>query len=151
MDDFDYIPGMFTNSSAAPKIDDYPVKKPAKKQENAESPARRPALTLKKVIAIICAMAAVLAMFSFVIYLNSRIVDNEARISALSSRISQANAENVRLTAQLGSIISADKIQNYAVTVLGMQQAERYQIHYFEDRDGDKVVVAAGRLPNADT
>ena len=151
MEDFDYIPGMFTNSSAAPKIDDYPVKKPIKKQEIKEITSRRPTHTLARVLAILCTLAAVLTMLSSVIYLNSKIVENENRISALNSRISQANAENVRLTAQLGSIISADKIQNYAVTVLGMQQAERYQIHYFEDRDGDKVVVAAGKLPNADT
>ena len=151
MDDFDYIPGMFTNTSAAPKIDNYPERKPEKTQEKSKSPARRPALRLTKVLAILCALAAVLTMFYSVIYLNSKIVENDNKITALSSKISQANAENVRLTAQLGSIISADKIQHYAVTVLGMQQAERYQIHYFEDRDGDKVVVAAGKLPNADT
>ena len=31
-----------------------------------------------------------------------------------------------------------------AASVLGMNKLERYQIHYFENRDADKVVIAGG-------
>ena len=47
---------------------------------------------------------------------------------------------------QLNSSVSREKVDEYAVSVLGMQKVERYQIHYFENRDGDKVVMADGEL-----
>ena len=46
---------------------------------------------------------------------------------------------------QLNSSVSIEKVDAYAVSVLGMHKLERYQIHYFENRDGDKVVVAGGK------
>ena len=49
---------------------------------------------------------------------------------------------------QLNSSVSREKVEEYAVSVLGMQKLERYQIHYFENRDGDKVVMADGELCN---
>ncbi len=150
MDDFDYVPGMFLNSSAAPKIEKYPEQKP-EKQVKEEVRERVSTVSIKAVLAFIGVLAVIITMLSTVIYLNEKIIANQKDITKYTNQVKQANAENVRLTAELSSIISADKIQNYAVTVLGMQQAERYQIHYFEDRDGDKVVVAAGKIPNADT
>ena len=46
---------------------------------------------------------------------------------------------------QLNSAVSLDKVDEYAVSVLGMHKLERYQIHYFGNTDGDEVVVAGGK------
>ncbi len=157
MDDFDYVPQFSINmSTAAPKISEYDY--PPERREREYKPQIEKRVTIEEslnktriAIAIVAALIVVFTMLSSVIFLNKQIVENDKMISKLSGEVSQAKAENVRLNAELGSIISADKIQKYAVTVLGMQQAERYQIHYFEDRDGDKVVVAGGKASSVDT
>ncbi len=150
MDDFDFIPG-YSTSTAAPKLPDYQEperekprtgKKP-KQQVKTSSPT---VASLQTLVSWVVGLGIVMAMATVIIMMNKNITANDVQISKLDSEISQTQSENVRLTAELGSMMSADKIQEYAVSVLGMQQAERYQIHYFEDRDGDKVVVADGKL-----
>ena len=149
MDDFDYVPG-FNLSTAAPKLPDYEVPEEKKQAKSSPSKQTRTVTPTLKAIKTICISllicTAVFSMLGSIIKLNSMIVDNKEEIASLELEIKQAKAESTRLNATLGSMMSADKIQEYAVTVLGMQQAERYQIHYFEDRDGDKVVVADGKL-----
>lgn len=154
MDDFDYVPGFIPNpsvSTAAPKYDIPEQKRPEEKKRTQQLTRQQPVTNkqqLTKFIAATLALIAVVIMLSTYIYTNKAIVENKHEITKLSSEIKQAKAENIRLNAELGSVISADKIQEYAVSVLGMQKAERYQIHYFEDRDGDKVVVADGKYSN---
>ena len=69
----------------------------------------------------------------------------EISVGEVTAEIKEAQAENVRLHSELSSMLSADKVRNYAVSVLGMQKIERYQIHYFESRSGNTVVVADGK------
>ena len=154
MDDFDFVP-QFNMSTAAPKISeyDYPARR---RRRTPPTIAERTVIeeTLNKTklaIFVIAALIIIGSMLTSVIFLDKQIVINDADIAKLTAQVSQQKAENVRLNAERGSIISADNIQKYAVTVLGMQQAERYQIHYFEDRDGDKVVVAGGKASSVDT
>lgn len=150
MDDFDFIPG-YSTSTAAPKLPDYeePKKKQSQPRKNPKqqvktySPTRQ---AIKTAVVGTVSLVVIMAMAFSIISLNKMITDNSNKITKLDAEISQAQSENVRLTAELGAMMSADKIQEYAVSVLGMQQAERYQIHYFEDRDGDKIVVADGKL-----
>ena len=146
-----YIPAAST-STAAPKL---PESTPVTKKKSERAPQQKSqlkpwVLNSLKVAAIITIAAVVFGMLASVISINKKIVANNKEISKLSDQLSASNAENVRLRASLGSIISADKIQNYAEDVLGMQKAERYQIHYFENRDGDKVVISDGKALNAD-
>ena len=63
----------------------------------------------------------------------------------MKAKISDAQSENTRLVMQLKSNASIEKVDAYAVSVLGMNKLERHQIHYFEDRDADKVVIADGK------
>ncbi len=159
MDDFDYVPGFIpgpSTSTAAPKISEYDFpeqQEPKKRREPVKRPAPvSPVIQNIKAIAVAAVVCAVLfTMLSSIIYLNKMIVQNKKTISELSGEIKQAQAENIRLSAELGTIISAEKIRNYAVSELGMQKAERYQIYYFEDRDGDRVVIADGKQPNINT
>lgn len=150
MDDFDFIPG-YSTSTAAPKLPDYqePEKKQTRPRKNPkqQSKTSSPTLAALQTLGVwLLGLSVVMAMATVIIAMNKNITANSSQISKLDAEISQTQSENVRLTAELGSMMSADKIQEYAVSVLGMQQAERYQIHYFEDRDGDKVVVADGKL-----
>ena len=91
-------------------------------------------------------VSAVLAVLCFSILFSKIsliLIENEA--ANVEMKLSEARSENTRLVMQLNSIASIEKVDEYAVSVLGMHQLERYQIHYFENSDGDKVAVAGGK------
>lgn len=87
-----------------------------------------------------------LTLFGAVLYSRIHIAGLEKEAVQIASKIKDAESENTRLVMQLNSSISRERVDEYAVSVLGMQKVERYQIHYFENRDGDKVVMADGEL-----
>lgn len=66
-------------------------------------------------------------------------------ISAVQKEIDIAHGENVRLNAELSSMIATDKIEDYAVNVLGMVKAESYQINYIDLSEGDEIVVSGDK------
>ncbi len=66
-------------------------------------------------------------------------------ITAIENQIDIVEGENVRLNAELSSLVSSDKIENYAENVLGMVKAESYQISYIDLSHGDEVVVSGGK------
>ncbi len=158
MDDFDYIPGIVPSpfsSTAAPKLSEYqfpsinndePRQRPPQKKSAADARITQ----LKRLVMVVACAVVLLIMATTVITLDKSIVNNSKTIDNLRAEITQAEAENVRLHALATATVSADKIRDYAVGVLGMQKAERYQIHYFDDRDGDEVVIADGKALNAD-
>ncbi|MBR0112387.1 MAG: hypothetical protein IJM02_01435 [Clostridia bacterium] len=151
MDEFDYVPGLVPSpfaSSAAPKLDrdDSFREIEISVGEFTEGPAQAPKISrLKKLIALTVAVLTVTVMLCSVMYMNTRINEAMKDITEVTSEIKEAQAENVRLHSELSSMLSADKVRNYAVSVLGMQKIERYQIHYFESRSGNTVVVADGK------
>lgn len=63
-------------------------------------------------------------------------------IAQVENDIEIAEGENVRLNAEISSKISTDKIDNYAVDVLGMVKAENYQIYYVDLSEGDEIVLS---------
>ncbi len=66
-------------------------------------------------------------------------------IAGVQRDIEIAEGENVRLNAELSSMISSDKIENYAENVLGMVKAESYQISYIDLSEGDEIVVSGDK------
>lgn len=69
----------------------------------------------------------------------------DKQISSVQSELSIAQGESVRLNAELNSMISTEKIENYAENVLGMVKAESYQISYIDLSEGDKIVVSGDK------
>lgn len=66
-------------------------------------------------------------------------------IAGVQRDIEIAEGEHVRLNAELSSMISSDKIENYAENVLGMVKAESYQISYIDLSEGDEIVVSGDK------
>lgn len=66
-------------------------------------------------------------------------------IATVQSSIDIAHGENVRLNAELSSMIATDKIEEYAVNELGMVKAESYQINYIDLSEGDEIVVSGDK------
>lgn len=149
MEDFDYIP--FSYSSAAPELPDYREPVQHKKKQPVKQVKKKSALNpeaerkLKTILAVVIVAVAALTMLSLIKYVDNNITANNKKINELNIEIEQAKAESVRLNAALGAVASADKVQEYAVNILGMQKAERYQIHYFETKGQDRVIVAGGK------
>ncbi len=143
-------------STAIPVIDlpdpePQKVKKTAAKPKTTELTKTR-ADSMAETKQALKVFAVILIMFSlFVGVLSARLNVYELKALAAEKEImlDEAISENIRLNMALNALMSREKVEDYAVNVLGMQKIERYQIHYFDDRDGDKVVVSGGDTVSA--
>lgn len=138
------LPAM--RSSAAPRIDDIPAQKPAqvRKRKSAAQARKESVASALRALKLFVVSATLLLLFGAVLFSKVSLIVLENEAARMEAKISEAKSENTRLVMQLNSNASIEKVDAYAVSVLGMNKLERYQIHYFENRDADKVVVAGG-------
>ena len=139
------LPAM--KSSAAPRIDDRPYEKaPVRPARKTAAQARKESIaSALHALKIFVVSLTLLTLFGAVLFSKVSLIILENEATQIEAKISEAKSENTRLVMQLNSAVSIEKVDAYAVSVLGMHKLERYQIHYFENRDGDKVVVAGGK------
>jgi cell division protein FtsL len=90
-----------------------------------------------------CAVLGVMAVILLVMQTKCDTLMSE--IATVQNEIKIAESENVRLNAELNSLMASDKIENYAENVLGMVKAESYQISYIDLSEGDEVVVSGDK------
>ncbi len=134
-----------TRSSAAPKIDDRPVKRPAKPQTKTAAQAKNKTFeSVGRTLKIFAVSLTLIALFGAVLFSNISLILLEDEASRIETQIGDAMSENTRLIVELNSKVSLEKVEAYAVSVLGMNKLERYQVHYFDNGSDDKVVVAGG-------
>ena len=133
-------------SSAAPRIDDIPEEIPAQTKKNRSvAQARKESVaSALRAVKLFMVSITLLVLFGAVLFSKVSLIELENETSKMQSKINEAKSENTRLVMQLNSNASIEKVDAYAVSVLGMNKLERHQIHYFEDRDADKVVIAGG-------
>ncbi len=81
-------------------------------------------------------------MFAGLLYSRLRVDELTREIDAASANLSYAQAETVRLNMQLDSMISLEKVENYAKNDLGMTKIEGYQIEYIDLSGADSVSVS---------
>ncbi len=131
-------------SSAAPQIEKDPALKPAKPKTPVQV-RRESVSSVLRALKLFVVSATLMLLFGAVLFSKINLVLIENEKAEFEAKMSEARSENTRLVMQLNSSASIEKVDAYAVSVLGMHKLERYQIHYFENRDGDKVVMAHGR------
>lgn len=133
-------------SSAAPRIDDVPAQRPAqvRKQKSAAQIRQESVASALRALKLFLVSATLLVLFGAVLFSKVSLIMLENEAMQIESKISEAKSENTRLVMQLNSNASIEKVDAYAVSVLGMNKLERYQIHYYDNHDADKVVVAGG-------
>lgn len=134
-------------TSAAPRRD-IPAQQPrtaVKKPKTAAKIRRESVSSALRALKLFVVSATLILLFGAVLFSKVSLIELEQESAEIKSKISEAQSENTRLVMQLNSSVSIEKVDAYAVSVLGMHKLERYQIHYFENRDGDKVVVAGGK------
>lgn len=134
-------------SSVAPRIDDVPENIPAKtkKTKSVEQARKESVASALRAVKLFVVSATLLLLFGAVLFSKVNLILLEDEAATMKAKISDAQSENTRLVMQLKSNASIEKVDAYAVSVLGMNKLERHQIHYFEDRDADKVVIAGGK------
>lgn len=98
-----------------------------------------------KALKLISLAVTLCAMISSLIYCRVTIDNLGRQISTVDTAISEAKSEEVRLQTQLDSMISLDKVEDYAVNTLGMVKLENYKITYFSFCDSDKVVFSGDK------
>lgn len=118
-----------------------PVKTPSKGIEIRRSTINSAIRSVK--LFVVCGV--LISLLAALIFSNISLVRVNRDINDRQVEIKEAKAENTRLLMQLNSAVSAEKVDEYAAAVLGMSKLERYQITYYEDRDGDEVVIAGGK------
>lgn len=148
---FEYFePKTVSTSNAAPKIKPQPQKRPQLKVLESPKPtraqlqneARQSARQARKILAIACVVMLFMAM---VIYSRVQLDEINREISQVESSMKVAQSDTVRLTNDLNSIISINKVEDYALNVLGMVKVQDYQVVYVDLSGEDSVVKANGK------
>lgn len=90
-----------------------------------------------KVSRLAALRVGVLALISFIIigsmvYGVAKFNDKQYELQQLKNQLEAAESENVVLRVKFNSIMSKDKVEDYALTKLGMVKQESYQISYFD-------------------
>ena len=135
---------------------DLPALKPEMQEPERKAPVQKKPKTAAQIrsesiasalraVKLFFVSAVLLLLFGSVLFSKISLVKLEREVGNWEVKIKEVQSENTRLVMQLNSAVSLDKVDEYAVSVLGMHKLERYQIHYFGNTDGDEVVLAGGK------
>ena len=152
---FEYFePKTVSTNSAAPKIKQEPKKpqlkllqQPKPTRAQVQSDAKKSAMQARKILAIACAVIIFMAM---VIYSRVQLDEVNREINQVKNEIKIAQSDTVRLNNSLNSIVSINKVEDYALNVLGMVKIQDYQVVYIDLSSEDSVVVANGKTTDGE-
>ena len=129
-----------------PNVQEPEIRKPAQRKPKSAAQIRRESIaSALRAVKLFFVSAVLIVLFGSVLFSKISLVTLQSEASDWELKIKEAQSENTRLMMQLNSTVSLDKVDEYAVSVLGMHKLERYQIHYFGNTDGDEVVVVGGK------
>lgn len=94
-----------------------------------------------KVFARVFVSAIVLTMVMAWIFSRVQLTEVTAQINSIEKQLNQLKSEQVRMEMEFESKMSAKKIEEYAVNVLGMKKIESAQIEYIYVNEGDRIVL----------
>ena len=80
-----------------------------------------------------------------VIYSRVQLDEINREISSIEKSITLAQSDTIKLDNQLSSMVSINKVEDYAANVLGMVKIQDYQVVYVDLSSNDSVVVANGK------
>ncbi len=134
--------------STAPAVRPQPQKAPLRlvekpKKSKAELEHER-LVAQKKSIKIIAVACAVLTLMAMVIYSRIQLDEINREIAKVENEIKVVKSDTVRLNNELNSVVSIDKVENYALNNLGMVKVQDYQVVYVDLSGEDAVVMADG-------
>lgn len=117
-----------------------------KKKKQSVAEARREMHAGARQAAKIMVIAlCLLSMFAMLLYGRLRVDELTREVNSVSSKLTDAQAENVQLNMQLDAMISLEKVEDYAKNDLGMTKVEGYQIEYIDLSGADTVTVSGSK------
>lgn len=141
--------------NTAPERRNAPARKPEVKRSNVVKLVNEHRQTVERkssnaVVSVAFKKAIVFACFCFSLVIALLVLQTkndmvDAEIAQVNKEIEIAEGEEVRLNAELNSLISSDKIDIYAQDVLGMVKAESHQISYIDRSESDEIVVSGDK------
>lgn len=138
-------------SSNAPKIRQMPQSAPApqnrptivrKTRSQLKAETRRANRRAFKALSVAVVMLCFVGM---VIYSRVQLDEISRDITRTQSQMGVLQSENTRLEMKLNSMVSLNKVDDYAKNVLGMVKQEGYQVEYVDLEGTDKVLVSGGK------
>lgn len=106
-------------------------------QAQTEIKASRIAALRAGVIAIVA-----LLILGSLIYSRVMLTNYQSELADQKAALKTEQSENVRLQMQFNSLMSMDKVEEYAQTKLGMVKRESYQVRYFDMSEDDNTETA---------
>lgn len=145
-----FEPAAPSRASTAPKIQKNNNKKPnlelvkPPRISAAELKAQAKAAN-KRVLRILAFSSLILFFLGLVIYSTLELDEINREISKVDKEMKIAQSETVRLNMELDSLISIDKVENYAANTLGMVKVQDYQVVYVDLSTSDRVLMVGGK------
>lgn len=121
------------------------VKRKKKTALEAKIEMRATALRSFKVLAV---AVFLLSMFAALLFSKLKVDELDRKINSTQTQLTAAQAENVKLNMKLDSMISLQRVEDYAQNTLGMVKVESYQIEYVDLSGTDQVNVSGGKQAN---
>lgn len=118
------------------------VKKKKKTVFEAKAEMRAAALRSFKALAV---AVFLLSMFAALLFSKLKVDELDRKINRTQTQLTAAQAENVKLNMKLDSMISLEKVEDYAQNTLGMVKVENYQIEYIDLSGEDRVNISGGK------
>jgi len=135
-----------SNIRQMPRVAPAPQNRPQvvkKTRAQIKAETRRANLRAFKALSV---AAVLLGFVGLVIFSRVQLDEITRDISKTQSRINVIQSENTRLEMQLNSLVSLDKVDDYAQNTLGMVKQEGYQVEYVNLSDSDEVLVSGGKI-----
>lgn len=86
-----------------------------------------------------------LAILGMLIFMQAKLDNVNRQIARTQQTLEETKSETVRLQMELNSIISIDKVEDYAVNTLGMVKIESGQVEYIDLSGEDKIVLSGNK------
>ena len=123
-----------------PRPDLKPVKIPQKSPRQIK---REQHLAFVATVKVCLLAFSLVALFGVMLYGEVRLNALQVETNRIEQQLEIAKSENVRLNAENNSKVSLDKVEEYAITKLGMIKKENYQAEYIEISKGEETKTAA--------
>ena len=102
---------------------------------------------LKAGVVLFC----LLAVLGMLIYMQAKLDNVNRQIARTQQTLEETKSETVRLQMEINSIISIDKVEDYAVNTLGMVKIESGQVEYIDLSGEDKVILSGNKTLKVDS
>jgi cell division protein FtsL len=96
---------------------------------------------------LLCCCTLMVALISLAIYNNIVMVELGDQLNGTKERLQELQSQSVVLQSKLESQTSAETVENYASTQLGMGLVDKYQVTYVT-MDGEGAIFRTDKAPD---